>query len=109
MAEENALSSSSNYGEQHPGTSLGYDVGRYQNSSSPAYAASRKWQLADASTQSGSATLVSQQQQQQQHRLAAAYTTYYSFLSYPFRVPPAATSSSSTATQDIHLLELKTL
>ena len=64
-AEERALSSSFNYGEQRPGTSFGYDVGLYQNSPSPACAASRKWQLADAPTQSQSATLVSQQQQQQ--------------------------------------------
>ena len=59
-----AFSSSSNYGEQRPGTSLGYDVCPYQKNSSPACAASRTWQPADASTQSGSATaLVSQQQQ----------------------------------------------
>ena len=31
-----ALSSSSNYGEQHPGTSLGYDVDAHQNDFSPA-------------------------------------------------------------------------
>ena len=84
-----ALSSSSNYGEQRPGTSLGYDVGPCQNSTSPACAASRTWQLADASTQSGSATPVSQQQQQQQHRTAAAHTTNYSTLdqSYLSRSP----------------------
>ena len=62
-AEEmhHALSSSSNYGEQRPGTSLGYDVCPYQKNSSPACAASRTWQPADASTQSGSGALVSQQ------------------------------------------------
>ena len=93
-AEEmyHALSSSSNYGEQRPATSLGYNVGPYQNSSSPACAASRTLQVADASTQSGSATLVSQQQQQQQqqqHRTAAAHTTNYSTLdqSYLSRSP----------------------
>ena len=55
----------------------------------PACAASRTWQLADASTQSGSATPVSQQQQQQQHRTAAAHTTNYSTLdqSYLSRSP----------------------
>ena len=56
----------------------------------PACAANRTWQLADASTQSGSATLVSQQQQQQQqHRTAAAHTTNYSTLdqSYLSRSP----------------------
>ena len=36
-----ALSSSSNYGEQRPGTSLGYDVNPYQKDSLPACAASR--------------------------------------------------------------------
>ena len=38
-----ALSSSSNYGEQRPGTSLGYDVNPYQKDSLPACAASRIW------------------------------------------------------------------
>ena len=61
-----ALSSSSNYGEQRPGTSLGHDVCPHQKDSSPARAASRTWQPANASTQSGPAALVSQQQQQQQ-------------------------------------------
>ena len=47
----------------------------------------------------GTSTLVWQQrQQQQQHRPAAAYPTNYSSLSHSLRVPPAATSSSSTAT-----------
>ena len=74
-----AFSSFSNYGEQRPGTSLGYDVCPRQKDSSPACAASRTWQPADASTQSGLAALVSQQQQQQhQHRTAAAYATDYS-------------------------------
>ena len=53
----------------------------------PACAASRTWQLADASTQSGSATPVSQQQQQQQHRTAAAYTANYFSFSHSFCVP----------------------
>ena len=74
-----ALSSSSSYGEQRPGTSLGYDVDPYQNDSSPACAATRTWQPADASTQSGSATLVSQQLQHQ-HRAAAAYTTHTCYI-----------------------------
>ena len=85
-----------------PGTSLGYDVGPYQNDSSPVCAASRTWQ--PALTLSGSATIVSQQQLRLQHRTAAAYTTNYSALSHSFRdpgqsfrVPPAATSSSSPA------------
>ena len=56
-----AFSSFSNYGEQHPGTSLGYDVCPYQKNSSPACAASRTWQPADVSTQSGSGALVLQQ------------------------------------------------
>ena len=107
-AEENALSSSSNYSEQPLALLLITTSALTRIALPSAYAASREWQVADALTQSGSATLVSQQQQQQQHRLAAAYTAYYSFLSYSFRLPPAATSSSLTATQDIHLLGPKT-
>ena len=38
-----ALSSSSNYGEQRPGTSLGYDDNPHQKDSLPACAASRTW------------------------------------------------------------------
>ena len=70
-----------------PGTSLDYDVGPYQNDSSPACAASRTWQPTDALTLSGPATLVSQQQLQLQHHTAAAYTTNYSLLSHSFRDP----------------------
>ena len=103
-----ALSSSSNYGEHHPGTSLGYDVNPYQNDS-PACAASRTWQPAVASTQSGSGALVSQQQQQHQHRIAATYATNCSLLNHSFRDFSAAAASSSTAAQDTHLLEPKTL
>ena len=98
-----AFSSSSNYGEQRPGTSLGYDVGPCQNSTSPACAASRTWQLADAPTQS--------------YRSSSNNTNTVRLpptppITSPSVIPfvsTAATSSSSTATQDTHLPEPKML
>ncbi|KLO19661.1 hypothetical protein SCHPADRAFT_935154 [Schizopora paradoxa] len=112
-AEEMQRSLSANYGQQHPGTSLGYDVGPDQNGSLPPgfpAATSRTWQ----------------QQQQQQHELdnaaamaqsaarrgpfpaaqssAPSYPAYHAANSHSFRdssqsfrVPPAATFPGSAA------------
>lgn len=112
---QRGLSSSSNYGQQRPGNSLGYDVGPDQNGSSPAFAPNRTWQSAASTTpQSGPTALASQQQsgqQQQQHQqrvpsTSAAYSANYSAHGHSFRepgqsfrVPPAVPTTSSSAAQ----------
>ncbi len=73
---------SANYGQQHPGTSLGYDVGPDQNGSLPGFpAATRTWQ----------------QQQQQQLDAATSLSAVTMAQSAPRRGPPSAAPPSASA------------